>query len=319
PFNKLGINEPVRMSIGLAHTKSDENESINSLQWQADIAIHFAKRPGYSSIVRFTSELAENAQGLFSNRTHSAVYEAITRGTGLVMHYQPIVNLEDGKPQYYEALLRIVHEGQLIMPSHIFPLVEARSLELDLDRQVIAKIIEDLQNQVIPIGTGVSINISAPAIVESELLKWLAAFKPHMNDYKLLIEVTETALITQLQTARNNLESLRSMGFRVALDDFGSGYSSLRYLGAMPVDVVKFDITLTRLLDDEANSPILNYLAKMITESGHLLVAEGIESVENAEQLAMLGFRYGQGYYFGRPTLTIQSLESTDGPVNYSA
>ncbi|MCU7803773.1 MAG: bifunctional diguanylate cyclase/phosphodiesterase [Candidatus Thiodiazotropha sp. (ex Lucinoma borealis)] len=319
PFNKLGINEPVRMSIGLAHTKSDENESINSLQWQADIAIHFAKRPGYSSIVRFTSELAENAQGLFSNRTHSAVYEAITRGTGLVMHYQPIVNLEDGKPQYYEALLRIVHEGQLIMPSHIFPLVEARSLELDLDRQVIAKIIEDLQNQVIPIGTGVSINISAPAIVESELLKWLAAFKPHMNDYKLLIEVTETALITQLQTARNNLESLRSMGFRVALDDFGSGYSSLRYLGAMPVDVVKFDITLTRLLDDEANSPILNYLAKMITESGHLLVAEGIESVETAEQLAKLGFRYGQGYYFGRPTLTIQSLESTDGPVNYSA
>ncbi|MCU7903505.1 MAG: EAL domain-containing protein [Candidatus Thiodiazotropha sp. (ex Lucinoma aequizonata)] len=104
-----------------------------------------------------------------------------------------------------------------------------------------------------------------------------------------MIEVTETALITQLQTARNNLESLRSMGFRVASDDFGSSYSSLRYLGAMPVDVVKFDITLTRLLDNEANNPILNYLAKMITESGHLLVAEGIKSVENAEQLAKLG------------------------------
>ncbi|MCU7905154.1 MAG: bifunctional diguanylate cyclase/phosphodiesterase [Candidatus Thiodiazotropha sp. (ex Epidulcina cf. delphinae)] len=318
PFEKLGINEPVRMSIGLAHT-SNETYSFDSLQWQADIAIHFAKRPRYSNIVRFTRDLAKNARGLYSNRTHSAVYEAIASGSGLIMHYQPIVNLERGEPHYYEALARIVHEGQLIMPSHIFPLVEARSLELDLDRQVIAKIISDLQNRVIPIGTGVSINISAPTLVESELLNWLTVFKTYMKDYKLLIEVTETALITQLQTARNNLESLRSMGFRVALDDFGSGYSSLRYLGAMPVDVVKFDIALTRLVDDQTNNPILNYLAKMITESGHLLVAEGIETAQAAEQLAKLGFRYGQGYYYGRPILNIPDPKSVENPINFSA
>ncbi|MCU7919203.1 MAG: bifunctional diguanylate cyclase/phosphodiesterase [Candidatus Thiodiazotropha sp. (ex Epidulcina cf. delphinae)] len=319
PFDKLGINEPVRMSIGLAHTSLDEAYSFDSLQWQADVAVHFAKRPGYSSIVCFTQDLAKNARGLYSSRTHSAVYEAIASGSGLIMHYQPIVNLEKGEPQYYEALVRIVHEGQLIMPSHIFPLVEARSLELDLDRQVIAKIIADLQNRVIPVGTGVSINISAPTLVESELINWLAPFKAYMQDYKLLIEVTETALITQLQTARNNLESLRSMGFRVALDDFGSGYSSLRYLGAMPVDVVKFDIALTRLIDDQANNPILNYLAKMITESGHLLVAEGIETAQAAEQLAKLGFRYGQGYYFGRPMLKIADPKSVKNPLNFSA
>lgn len=319
PFDKLGINEPVRISIGVADTTIERSDSINALRWQADIAIHFAKRPGYSSIVRFKPELAESTQGLFSNRTHSAVYEAITRGTGLIMHYQPIVNLQDGTPQYYEALVRIAHEGQLIMPSHIFPLVEARSLDQELDHHVIRKIITDLQEGVIPVGTGVSINISAPSIIDNELIKRLAGFKPYMDDYKLLIEVTETALITQLQTAKINLETLREMGFSIALDDFGSGYSSLRYLGAMPVDVVKFDITLTRLVDIKENNPILSYLAKMITESGHLLVAEGIETAQVAEQLSKLGFRYGQGYHFGRPMRLTDEPSSAADPLNYSA
>ena len=319
PFEKLGILEPVRISIGLAHTSPEESGSIDSLQWQADVAIHFAKRPGYSNIVSFTAELAKNAQGLFSNRTHSVVFDAISNGTGLVMHYQPIVNLNNGEAQYYEALIRIEHEDQLIMPSHIFPLVEARSLELDLDRQVIQKIIADLKNKAIPAGTGVSVNISAPSIVDSELLKWLEELKPYMHDYKLLIEVTETALITQLQTARKNLEALRSMGFHIALDDFGSGYSSLRYLGAMPVDVVKFDITLTRLIESEKVNPILNHLAQMITESGHLLVAEGIETEQAAKQLNHLGFRYGQGYYFGKPTAGFPRPKVNKEPINFSA
>ncbi|MES9970035.1 MAG: bifunctional diguanylate cyclase/phosphodiesterase [Candidatus Thiodiazotropha sp.] len=319
PFEKLGINEPVRISIGVADTSIERSENINALHWQADIAIHFAKRPGYSSIVRFKPELAESAQGLFSNRTHSAVYDAVTRGTGLIMHYQPIVNLEDGEPQYFEALVRIDHEGQLIMPSHIFPLVETRSLDQDLDYHAIQKIIVDLQEGAIPTATGVSINISAPSLIDNELVKRLEGFKPYMADYKLLIEITETALITQLQTARINLQILRDMGFSIALDDFGSGYSSLRYLGTMPVDVVKFDITLTRLVDNKENNPILNYLAKMITESGHLLVAEGIETAQMAEQLHKLGFRYGQGYHFGRPMRLTDKPASAAGPLNYSA
>jgi diguanylate cyclase (GGDEF)-like protein len=319
PFNKLGINEPVRVSIGLANSKLEKGHNINALHWQADIAIHFAKRPGYSSIIRFQPELAENARGLFSNRTHNAVYEAVTRGTGLLMHYQPIVDLHDGKPHYYEALARIEHEGQLIMPSHIFPLVEAKSLDQDLDLHVIRKISIDLEAGMIPSGSGVSINLSAPSIIDNELVSHLATFKPFMDNYKLLIEVTETTLITQLQTARQNLENLRNMGFSIALDDFGSGYSSLRYLGAMPVDVVKFDITLTRLIDDHKNNPILSYLAKMITESGHLLIAEGIESAHVAEQLNRLGFHYGQGYHFGRPSHPANKSARFKNPGKYSA
>ena len=319
PFDKLGIREPIRLSMGISHAKPASASSLTSLQWQANVAIYQAKRPGQTNIVLFSEEMAENTRGLFSNRTHSAVYAAVSQGTGLVMHYQPIVNLQTGEAQYFEALVRITHEGQLIMPSHIFPLVEAKGLEVDLDRAVIKQVLNDLEKKVIPPGTGVSINISAPTVIQTELFDWLEAFVPHMADYKILIEITETAIITQMQTARAHLSRLQSSGFRIALDDFGSGYSSLRYLGSMPVDVVKFDITLTRLIDSEEQNPILAHLAQMILECGHLLVAEGIETASSAKQLAQLGFRYGQGYYYGRPAATIDIPPKITDQRNFSA
>ena len=303
PFERLGIKEPVRISIGLSHANADTPVSLFSLQWQADVAMYTAKRPGRSHIAHFTPEMEERAQGLLSSCANSAVYEAITQGTGLVMYYQPIVSLEDGCIQYYEALARIVHEGEMIMPSHIFPLVEARRLELDLDRRIIDKISTDLRVRIIPPGTGISINLSAPALIDSEIIQRLAALKPLMQDYRMVLEITETALITQLQIATKHLGQLKWMGFQIALDDFGSGYSSLRYLAQMPVDIVKFDITLTQLVDDRSQQPILKHLTKMIDEAGYQLVAEGIESKSLAEKLRRLGFQWGQGSHFGEPRI----------------
>ncbi len=301
PFDKLGIKEPVRVSIGLSHSNAENLGSLLTLQWQADVAMYSAKRPGKSHIAQFTPEMAEGAKGLFSNWTHNAVYEAVNHGTGLVMHYQPIVKLQDGKVQYYEALVRIVRDDKIIMPSHIFPLVEARRLELDLDRMVINKIRDDLKNHLFPDNTGISINLSAPAVVDKDIIRQLASFRQFVNGYRLVLEITETALITQIKTATKNLTELRKLGFNIALDDFGSGYSSLRYLGQMPVDIVKFDISLTQLVDDPAQQPILGHLTKMIEESGYCLVAEGVDSLALAHKLQALGFELGQGYCFGNP------------------
>jgi diguanylate cyclase (GGDEF)-like protein len=318
PFDKLGIREPLRLSMGIAHSLPSDAASLTNLQWQANTAIYHAKRPGQSNIALFSEEMAENTQGLFSNCTNSAVYAAVSQGTGLIMHYQPIVDLRNGKPHYFEALVRIAHDGQLIFPSHIFPLIEAKGLEVDLDRAVIHRILNDLRNGLLPTETGVSINISAPTLIESDLFNWLEELRPFLRDYKILLEITETALITQMHTARSHLSRLQSMGFRVALDDFGSGYSSLRYLGTMPVDVVKFDINLTRLIDTQSDS-ILTHLAQMILDCGHLLVAEGIENGYSVELLANLGFRYGQGYYFGKPDSAINLVQGDEAQINYSA
>ena len=123
-----------------------------------------------------------------------------------------------------------------------------------------------------------------------------------MKRYKLVLEVTETALITQIGRAAANLDQLRKIGFVVALDDFGSGYSSLRYLANMPVDLVKFDISMVRCLEKrDRQSNIVENLARLIREAGYELVAEGIETQETLNKVTELGFSHAQGYFLGRP------------------
>jgi EAL domain-containing protein (putative c-di-GMP-specific phosphodiesterase class I) len=254
--------------------------------------------------VLFEDRMAAETQGVFSNWVNTAVYEAVTDGNGLSMFYQPVVTLEPNRQprlSYYEALLRIRYENEWIMPSNIFPVVEARRLELELDRSVIGKILDDLRAGHITPGSGVSINLSGPTIVHERLCSLLDNFRPFLHDYRIVLEITETALITQLGIAGRNLERLRKAGFQIALDDFGSGYSSLRYLATMPVDIVKFDIALVRGLAQESQRNIVLHLAHMILEAGYTLVAEGIDSDELLDCVRAAGFGYGQGYHFGRP------------------
>ncbi len=116
-----------------------------------------------------------------------------------------------------------------------------------------------------------------------------------------MLEVTETALITEIQKVTQHLKTLGKMNFTIALDDFGSGYSSVKYLASMPVDVVKFDITLVQCLLDEKQRLMITRLAQMIEEAGHHLVAEGIEDKAMLDLVIASGFHYGQGYMFGKP------------------
>ncbi len=301
-FSRLGVREPLRVSAGLATARVGESEDLQALQWKADVAMYHAKRPGSPPVVVFDESLAHDSQGLFSSWVNTAVYEAVISGTGLSMHYQPIVDLEGGEICHYEALVRIEQDGQIIQPSNIFPVVEARRLEVELDRAVLRRVLSDLKSARVRPGTGVSINLSGPTLVNERVCDWLDAFRPYLKDYRVMIEVTETALITQIGLANENLSKLRQRGFEIALDDFGSGYSSLRYLTSMPVDVVKFDISLIHSLQDESQRVMVSYLAKMILESDQLLVAEGIEDVATLEASRAAGFNRGQGYLFGHPS-----------------
>jgi EAL domain-containing protein (putative c-di-GMP-specific phosphodiesterase class I) len=197
--------------------------------------------------------------------------------------------------------VRIERDGEIIEPSNIFPVIEARRLEVELDRAVVRCIIGDLRDGRVQLGTGVSLNLSGPTLVHEQVCTWLEELRPFLKDYRVMIEVTETALITQIGLANENLNRLRQQGFEIALDDFGSGYSSVRYLANMPVDVVKFDITLVQGLRNESQRNLVTHLAEMILESGHQLVAEGIEDVALLEAARAAGFNRGQGYLMGRP------------------
>lgn len=307
-FSALGIAEPIRISVGVSYAAAARPEDLSTLQKQADVAMYLAKRPGYGKIVVYTEEMEKEGDALFSNRIANAVFGAISSsGKTLEMHYQPVVDLSRRQTDYYEALVRVRDGEELIMPGAIFPVVEGRRLEAELDMAVMARLLADLASGMIPPGTGVAINISGPAIVHPGISGRLDAFRPFLRQYKLVLEITETALITQLQEASAKLQELRAAGFVVALDDFGSGYSSLGYLANMPVDVVKFDISLIRGLDQgDARGGIVESLALMISKAGYRIVAEGIETEQILEAVMRIGCSHGQGYFLGRPRATPQ-------------
>ncbi|MFA6904182.1 MAG: EAL domain-containing protein [Gallionellaceae bacterium] len=301
-FTTLGINEPVRLSAGMAYATGTDVETLSSLPKQADIAMYHAKRPGKNKIAVYNPGMSENADILFSNSINSLIFQAMESDEYIEMHYQPITDLENGEALYYEALLRIRDGDNLIMPSTIFPIIEERRLEAEFDIIILSRIGKDLETGKIPAGKGISFNVSGPGVLDALVLEKINSLAVFLPQHTLIIEVTETALITQLHLASTILNELRQKGFKIALDDFGSGYSSLSYLSNMPVDCVKFDVSLIRqLFEDNRQSIIIENLAAMVIKAGYELVAEGVESEEILKRIIKLGFRRGQGFLFGRP------------------
>jgi diguanylate cyclase (GGDEF)-like protein len=299
-FTALGIKEPVRISIGIAH--SHDAVSAELLHAHADMAMYLAKRPGNQKIVVFSAEMTTEVSSVLSSAETAAVYAAINSTEMLEMHYQKIVNLSDSRTDYFEALVRIRSGDKLIFPGGIFPVVDAHRLETEFDMAVLNRIHLDIGAGIIPPGTGVSINVSGVSIITQHITDKLLSFAKFLDRYKLVVEITETALITHINHASSNLNQLRKAGFTIALDDFGSGYSSFRYLSSMPVDVVKFDISLVQSLGEGGRQGIIvENLARLIHDAGFKLVAEGIETQATLELVTSLGFNYAQGYYLGRP------------------
>lgn len=299
-FADIGMTEPVRVSIGISQARGGDINAFQDLHWQADAAMYAAKRPGSADIVIYSDEITQGSKGLLSSWLSNTVYQAIDKGTGLQLFYQPIIDFRDNSISYYEALIRIFANDEMISPRSIFNVVEARRFEIELDCAVIRQLGKDLESGKIPEGTGVSLNLSGQTVIRPVLLEWLQPLQRFTEKYKIILEVTETALITELGIVSDHLKQLREMKFVIALDDFGSGFSSVKYLATMPVDVVKFDITIVQSLLDETQRVIISRLAQMINEAGHVLVAEGIEDSELLEIVLQTGFHFGQGFLFGR-------------------
>ena len=305
-FRQHGLSEPVTISIGVAITDHadapDERLSLTELQKRADLAMYAAKRPGGQKIMLYTPDIG-SVGALVANRSINAVFQAIQDPDLIEMAYQAVVRLPEQQREYSEALTRIRFEGELIPPGDIFPIIQDRNLDAEFDLAIIRAISRDMDNKRLPPGQGVSINISAPGIVNARVMDTLVALLEAERGRKIVVEITETALITQMETATANILRLREAGALVALDDFGSGYSSLRYLASMPVDLVKFDISMVRMLESGSSRQqlMIKEISRMVIAAGYELVAEGIETRDLLDKVMALGFSHAQGYYFGRP------------------
>lgn len=299
-FGQYGVVEPVTISIGLAYSTCARD--LGTLQKQADLAMYAAKRPGNRKIVVYDESIGQ-VSALVANREVSVVFQAIQQPDLLEFRYQPIMRLPDTREEYVEALARIQCDDGLIGPAAIFPIVQARRLDVEFDLAVISAIRRDLERGLPALERGVAINISAPGLLSGKVIAALEALRGAYGQRKIVVEITETALITQLDAAIEHIDRLRAVGCLVALDDFGSGYSSLSYLSTMPVDLVKFDISLVHQLRDAGHKQhrVVEDIARLVLNAGYELVAEGIETQDMLTKVTEMGFSHAQGFLFDQP------------------
>jgi diguanylate cyclase (GGDEF)-like protein len=301
-FTDLGIVEPVGISIGIAFCAADQLEHIDDLPKQADIAMYTAKQPGRNRIALYGEDTERASQTLVASRETSALFQALATPGMIEMHYQSIHSLPGRKVGYYEALARIRYHGDLIMPNAFLPVVSSRRLETEFDMAVLHQVDSDLSSGQLPPGCGISINLSAQSISRPEIVSHLLELSRHNARHPLMLEITETSLITQMIEVRTYLDLLRTVNYRIAMDDFGTGYSPLRYLVDLPVDVVKFDISLVNKLgqDNRAGKVVADF-ARMMSDAGYALVAEGVETDAVLSKVESLGIAHAQGYLLSRP------------------
>jgi len=314
-FIDLGINEPVGISIGIAFRSPDQLDGIDELPKQADIAMYTAKQPGRTRIALFGEDAERASQTLVASRETSALFQALATPGMIEMHYHAIHALPGLKLDYYEALARIRYHDELIMPGVFLPVVSSRRLETDFDLAVLRQLDIDLSSGQLPAGVGVSLNLSAQSISHAEIVSHLLELSRHNARHPLMIEITETSLITQMAEVRTYLDLLRTVNYRIAMDDFGTGYSPLRYLVDLPVDVVKFDISLVnKLSQDNRAGQVVADFARMMIDAGYSLVAEGVEDEAVLLKVESLGIAHAQGFLLARPLSLAQLTADRNTP-----
>ena len=209
--------------------------------------------------------------------------------------YQPIVELLRGAVVGFEALSRFVSEPPR-PPDEWFAEAAAAGLGVELELHALRAALGGLQRM--PEGTYLSVNVSPPTAMSQGLFDVLEASACG----RIVLEVTEHVGVEDYAALSGCLERLRARGFRVAIDDAGAGYASLRHILNMRPDIIKLDVGLTRGIDtDPARQALALALVSFREEIGAVLVAEGIETQREVDTLVRLGLRHGQGYHLGRP------------------
>jgi diguanylate cyclase (GGDEF)-like protein/PAS domain S-box-containing protein len=290
-------------SIGIAIATGEDAETLLR---NADTAMYAAKRQGKGRYAVF--EPAMHATVLERLDLAADLGRAVEKGQ-LHLCYEPQINLGSGRISGLEALVRWRHPARgEVSPAEFIPLAEETGMILPIGRWVLQEACRQLRawqerwSALAPLT--IAVNLSArqlqhPGIVD-EVRAALAA--AGLDPQSLVLEITETAIMEQLDAAFTILTELRRLGVRLALDDFGTGYSSLSYLQRLPVDILKIDRSFVAGI---AGSTEDSALARGILTLGQTLglttVAEGIETAEQLVALRELGCQLGQGYLFARP------------------
>jgi len=228
------------------------------------------------------------------------------REESFVLHYQPIMSLHDGTVSHYEALVRLADDpgGQLVAPGRFLPAAERYGLIREIDRMVLARAVELLAGEHGEHGVRIAINCSSLSITDGGMLAEIERqlTSARVNPAQLVIEVTETAAISDMARARDFCAGVQELGCAVALDDFGAGFGSFQYLKHLPFQYLKIDGDFIRELPASPKDQlVVRALVGLARGMGKLTIAEYVGEAATVGLLRELGVDYAQGFEVGRP------------------
>jgi diguanylate cyclase (GGDEF)-like protein len=304
--------EPVTASMGL--TLSREGAQPDQLMHEADVAMYRAKRAGGSRWELFSSELRAE---LRLRRTAEEQLRQALAGDGVRVLYQPVVDLSDGHPLGAEALVRLRRDdGALLPPATFIDTAEETGLVLPLGRRVLEQACgQPLRWRATSDQEWfVAVNVSSRQLMEADLVAEVTAalHAAALPGSQLHLEVTESVLLDVGPKVLHTFDQLRTMGVRIGVDDFGTGYASMAYVRRLPLDFIKIDQSFVAGMQDDPHDLAIVEATLALSHRLELRsVAEGIETQSQWARLRDLGCDEGQGFLFARPTTS--ELISSDG------
>jgi diguanylate cyclase (GGDEF)-like protein/PAS domain S-box-containing protein len=313
PFMVAADEAFVNASVGIAYAVEGLSDA-ETLISNADVAMGRAKVSSVHRYEVFDSEMRAVVE--VQRKTEIALRHGIERDE-FELYYQPVVELETNETCGYEALVRWNHPNLgTLEPAEFMPLAEESGLIVPLGEQILRQAIRQSAawDATSTNGGGranVAINLSARQLESPDLT---AIVRRALTDFgadpaHVAFEITETVLLHDVETVSHTLDELKGLGVRLSLDDFGTGYSSLTYLCRLPIDVVKVDRSfVSQLGTGSRDASIVEMVVTMARTLQLDVVAEGVETEEQAAVLRSWGCRYAQGYLFARPLPVNQLL-----------
>ena len=305
PVDLRGRRLELSASVGVAVSGGDLSDA-DELVRAADLAMYAAKGSGKACYRTFEPSMLA---GTVERLALAADLRRAIDGNEIELHYQPVVDMSNGRLRGVEALARWTHRDRgAVRPDVFIPLAEQSDMIVPLGRKLLARACADLP--------GLRAGLDAPDMIVSVNLAGAELFAPGLPEHilectraagitpgSLILEITETQLMEDLDAAVARLHELKALGVHLALDDFGTGFSSLAYLRNFPVDALKIDRSFIDGVGDPDSDD--HALVRAIISLGLTfdlrVVAEGIEDEDQRRELVRLGCDRGQGYLFSRP------------------
>ncbi len=311
PFHLSGHEVFTTVSVGIAPSSTGYEDPEDILR-DADTAMYRAKSLGKARHEVFDKAMHAFAVNLLQLETD--LRKALERRE-FYMLYQPIVALDDFRLCGFEALVRWQHpERGLISPMDFIPVAEDTGQIVAIGEWALFEACRQMRRWQKQFPTDsplfISVNLSSKQFMQPNLTEQVRSIieKTKLNPRSLKLEITESAVMENIDTTTEMLRQLRELGVQLAIDDFGTGYSSLSYLHRFPIDTLKIDRSfVTRMVDNSENIEIVRTIVMLAQVLGMDVVAEGVETKEQLALLRKLGCENGQGYYFSRPTSTTEA------------